>query len=106
MVEDSLEGGQRVSRWYTNRSHAASIPDMFLGLKYKNPLYLPFATNQMTRSIYCLSPRYKRGGKLTKACTEILFPELAFIKTQNGVPTIRKTMLRLPLFMPEYISVL
>ena len=77
-----------------------------LGLKYKNPLYLPFATNKMTRSIYCLSPRYKRGGRLTKACTEILYPELAFIKTQNGVPTIRKTVLRLPLFMPEYISII
>jgi hypothetical protein len=73
-------------------------------LKYKNPLYLPFATNQMTRSIYGLSPRYKRGGRLTKAYTEVLFPELAFVKTQNGVPTIRKTMLRLPLFVPEFIS--
>jgi hypothetical protein len=78
----------------------------FLGLKYKNPLYLPLATNQMTRSIYCLSPRYKRGGRLTKACTELLFPELAFVKTQNGVPTIRKTMLRLPLFIPEYVSLI
>ncbi len=75
-----------------------------LGLKYKNPLYLPFATNQMTRSIYSLSPRYKRGGRLTKACTEDLFPELAFIKNQNGVPTIRRTLLRMPLFMPEYFA--
>ena len=75
-----------------------------LGLKYKNPVYLPLATGPMTRSIYWLSPRYKRGGKLTKACTELLFPELAFVKTQNGVPTIRKTMSRLPLFMPEYLS--
>ena len=77
----------------------------FLGLRYKNPLYLPFATNQMTRSIYCLSPSYKRGGRLTKACTEVLFPQLALVKTQNGVPTIRRTIVRLPLFLPEYMSV-
>jgi len=78
----------------------------FIGLKYKNPFYLPFATNKMTRSIYCLPPHEKRGGRLSKACTEILFPELAFIKTQNGVPTIRKTLLRMPLFMPEYVSII
>ncbi|MDD1779021.1 MAG: hypothetical protein LUQ65_12720, partial [Candidatus Helarchaeota archaeon] len=76
----------------------------FEGLKYKNPLYLPFATNNMTRSIYSIPPRFKRGGRLTKACTEFLYHELAVIKTQKGVPTIRKTLLRLPLFMPEYIS--
>lgn len=73
-----------------------------LGLKFRNPLYLPYATSSMTRSIYGLSPRYKQGGKLTKACTELLFPQLAFVKTQNGVPTIRKTVWRLPLFLPEY----
>ena len=78
----------------------------FLGLKYKNPLYLPFATNQMTRSIYSMQPRFKSGGKLTKACTEILYPELAFIRTQNGVPTIRKTISRIPLFVPEYLAVI
>lgn len=77
-----------------------------LGLKYKNPLYLPFATNSMTRSIYSIPPRYKSGGRLTKACTEDLFPELAFIKNQKGVPTIRKTMLRMPLFIPEAMSVI
>ena len=76
------------------------------GLKYRNPLYLPFATNQMTRSIYFLSPRYKRRGKLTRACTEYFFPELAFVKTQKGVPTIRKTILRMPLFLPEHFSVI
>ncbi len=75
-----------------------------LGLKYKNPLYLPFATGPMTRSIYWLSPGYKRGGKLTKACTEILFPELAWVRTQNGVPTVRKTIPRLPFFLPEHLS--
>ena len=76
----------------------------FLGLKYQNPLYLPFATKNLTRSIYSIPPYYKKGGRLTKACTEILYPELAFIRTQNGVPTIRRTLLRQPLFLPEYIS--
>jgi hypothetical protein len=75
-----------------------------LGLKYKNPLYLPLATNGMTRSIYWLSARHKKGGRLTKACTELLFPELALVKTQNGVPTLRKTISRLPLFLPEYMA--
>jgi hypothetical protein len=75
------------------------------GLKYKNPLYLPFATNQMTRSVYGIPPRDKRGGRLSKACTEVLFPKLAFVKTQNKVPTIRKTMSRMPLFLPEHIQV-
>lgn len=75
-----------------------------LGLKYKNPLYLPFATNKVTRSIYSLLPKLKKGGKLTKACTEQLFPELAFLKTQNGVPTIKKTFWRTPLFFPEYLA--
>lgn len=74
------------------------------GLIYKNPRYLPFATMYMTPSIYDLPPHFKRGGRLTKACTEILFPEIASIKTQKGVPTIRKTPLRFFLFMPEYLS--
>ena len=106
MVADSLEDvkGFPVG---TQIDHMLRIfQTCMLGLKYKNPLYLPLATNQMTRSIYCLSPHYKRGGRLTKACTEVLFPELAFLKNQNGVPTIRKTMVRLPLFMPEYLSVI
>jgi hypothetical protein len=76
----------------------------FLGLKYQNPLYLPYATKNLTRSIYSIPPHYKRGGRLTKACTEVLYPELAFIRTQNGVPTVRRTLLRQPLFLPEYIS--
>lgn len=33
------------------------------------------------------------------------FLELAVVRTQNKVPTIRKTMIRTPLFLPEYISV-
>jgi hypothetical protein len=74
------------------------------GLIFKNPRYLPFATRRMTGTVYSLPPIYKRGGKLTKACTEVLFPELAFIKTQKGGPTVRKTLLRTHLFMPEYLA--
>lgn len=77
----------------------------FAGLIYKSPLYLPFASNQMTRSVYCIPPQFKRGGRLTKACTEILYPELAAVRTQKGVPTIRKTILRSPLFAPEYLAI-
>jgi hypothetical protein len=58
----------------------------------------------MTRSIYGVPPHFKRGGRLTRACTEILFPELAVVRTQNGVPTIRKTLARTPLFLPEYMA--
>jgi len=76
------------------------------GLRYKNPLYLPLATSPMTRSIYSLPPRFKRGGRLTKACTETLFPALACINTQNGVPTIRRTLRRQPRFVPGYIAFL
>jgi hypothetical protein len=75
-----------------------------VGLMYKDPLYLPLATNRLTRSIYSLPPHIKRGGRLTRACTEILFPELARTRTQNGVPTIRRTLRRQPLFIPEYAS--
>jgi hypothetical protein len=75
-----------------------------LGLKYKNPLYLPFATRKMTQLVYSIPPRYKRGSKLTRASTEVLYPELAVVKTQKGVPTIRRTLWRLPRFLPEYVS--
>lgn len=74
------------------------------GLIFKNPRYLPFATREMTRSLYSIWPHFKRGGSLTKACTEILYPELAWVKTQNGVPTVRRTPLRLHLFLPEYVA--
>ena len=74
------------------------------GLIYKNPRYLPFATRDMTRSIYSLWPHFKRGGRLTKACTEMLFPELAWVKTQNGVPTVRRTPARFHLFLPERVA--
>lgn len=72
------------------------------GMIYKNPRYLPLATKSMTRSIYSLPPQFKSASKITRACTEILYPRLAFAKTQKGVPTIRKTLLRTPLFFPEY----
>jgi len=74
------------------------------GLIYKNPRYLPLASWGMTRSVYSLPPHLKRGGKLTKACTEVLYPEIAFIKTRKGVPTVRKTPLRTFLFWPEYLA--
>jgi len=75
----------------------------FLGMKYKVPLYLPFMTRDLIRSLYYIPPHYKQGGRLTRACTEILFPGLAFVKTQKGIPTVRKTAMRQPLFIPEYI---
>ena len=78
----------------------------FMGMKYKVPLYLPFMTRDLIRSIYYIPPQYKQGGRLTRACTEILYPDLAFIKTQKGVPTIRMTVSRLPLFVPEYFYLL
>lgn len=76
----------------------------YSGLVYKNPRYLPFASSRMTRSIYNLPPRFKQGGKLTRACTEILYPELAVMKTEKGVPTIRKTLLRSHQFLPEHLA--
>lgn len=76
------------------------------GLKYKVPLYLPSAVRDLTKSVYYIPPNYKQGGKLTRACTEILFPELAFVKTHNGIPTVRMTTMRLPLFIPEYIHLI
>ena len=74
----------------TQIDHLVRVFDTcFLGLRYKAPLYLPFMTRDLVRSMYFISPHYKQGGKLTRACTEILFPELAFVKTQKGVPTVR-----------------
>jgi hypothetical protein len=76
-----------------------------VGLMYKDPLYLPLATNAMTRSIYNLSPEFKRWGRLTRACTEQLFPELAHVNTQSGIPTIRRTLRTQAAFLPEYVAV-
>jgi len=75
-----------------------------MGLVYKNPWYNPFASRDMTRSIYTIWPHFKRGGRLTKACTELLYPELALIRTQNGVPTIRRTPARFYRFLPEHVA--
>ena len=74
------------------------------GLSVRHPFYLPFGCKAMTRSIYSLPARFKNRGKLTRACTEILFARLAHIKTQNGVPTLRRTLRRTPLFLPEYVA--
>ncbi len=74
------------------------------GLIWKNPLYLPLATREMTRTVYNMPPRFKRGGKVTKAITERLWPELAWVRTQKGVPTVRRTVLRAPIFFPEYTA--
>jgi hypothetical protein len=76
------------------------------GVSIKRPFYLPFATKHMTTSVYNLSPRFKRGGRLTRACTEKLFPDLAFTRTVNHVPTVRRSITRFHLFLPEYYSVL
>jgi len=74
------------------------------GLIYKHPRYLPFASKELTKSIYKIPPKFKQGGKLTRACTEILFPEISQVKTQKGAPTIRKDFLNFHRFIPEYIS--
>jgi hypothetical protein len=76
-----------------------------VGLMYKDPLYLPLATNAMTRSIYSLPPEFKLWGRLTRACTERLFPELAHVNTQSGVPTIRRTFRTQAAFLPEYLAI-
>lgn len=80
--------------------------DCSLGMRYKAPLYLPYMTRDLTRALYYISPRHRSGGKLTRACTEILFPELAFINTQKGVPTIRMTPTRTLRFLPEYLNLI
>jgi hypothetical protein len=91
----------------TQIDHVLRVFDScFLGMKYKVPLYLPYMTKDLTRSLYYIPPHYKQWGRLTRACTEILFPELAFVKTQKGVPTVRMTAMRLPLFIPEYIGLM
>jgi hypothetical protein len=46
----------------------------------------------------------KKGGNQYKAIIEKLSPELAWVKSQAGVPTVRKSVMRLPLFFPEYYS--
>ncbi|MDH3603342.1 MAG: hypothetical protein OEU26_27335, partial [Candidatus Tectomicrobia bacterium] len=73
------------------------------GLERKKPFYHPLGTKPLTRSIYTIPPHFKKLGKLTKACTEQLYPQLARTKTQYGVPTIRRRITRMPLFLPEHV---
>lgn len=82
-----------------------SMENCLFGLHTKRPFYFPYAIRDTTRSIYNLPAHMKQGGKLAKAATEILFPRLAFAKTQKSVPTIRKTVNRMHLFLPEYYSI-
>ena len=74
------------------------------GMVHRKAAYLPLASAALTRSIYSLPPKVKKRGMLTKALTERLFPKLAWVKTQNGVPTVRRSLRRLPLFLPEYLA--
>ncbi|MHA1565052.1 MAG: hypothetical protein ACTSX7_07050 [Alphaproteobacteria bacterium] len=74
------------------------------GMIHRKPAYLPLASADLTRSIYSLPPKVKKRGMLTRALTERLFTKLAWIKTQNGVPTVRRSLSRLPLFLPEYLT--
>lgn len=70
----------------------------------KRPFYFAFAPRDMARSTYNVPPSMKKGGNQYKAIIERLSPELAWVKSQTGVPTVRKTVPRLPLFFPEYYS--
>ena len=72
----------------------------------KRPFYFAFAPRDMTRSTYNVTPAMKRGGRQYKAIIEKISPKLAWVKSQSGVPTVRKTLLRSPLFFPEYYSML
>jgi len=72
----------------------------------KRPFYFAFAPRDMTRSTYNVPPHMKQGGRQYKAIIEMLAPELAWVKTQAGVPTVQKTLLRQPLFFPEYAALL
>lgn len=75
--------------------------DTLWGLERRHPFCAPFATRPMIQSIYNLPPRYKNAGRLTRAATERLFPQLAGAVTQAGSPTLRRTAWRSPLFVPE-----
>jgi hypothetical protein len=70
----------------------------------KRPFYFAFAPRDMTRSTYNVPPHMKKGGRQYKAIIELLAPELAWVKSQVGVPTVRKTLLRQPMFFPEYYA--
>jgi hypothetical protein len=74
------------------------------GLYVKRPFYLPLGMKGMTASIYNVTPGFKKGGRLTKASTEKLFPRLAFAKTAHHIPTVRRSIKRFHLFLPEYYA--
>lgn len=74
------------------------------GVPVREPFYFPLGLRDLTRSIYQVPPHHKKGGKLTRAVTEDLFPELAFLKTQNGIPTIRWSFWKSFLFLPGYFA--
>ena len=70
----------------------------------RQPFYWPLGLRDITRAIYSVPPRYKQRSQLTRAATEVLFPELARMKTGNNIPTLRRTLRRWPLFVPGYYS--
>ncbi len=74
------------------------------GMNRRTPFYLPLGTAALTRALYAVPPQFKFRGRLTRAATEILFPELAWVKTERGVPTVRMTPTRFYLFIPEYLA--
>ena len=77
-----------------------------LGLSIRHPFYMPLGLKDLTRSIYQIMPHHKQDGKLTRAVTEDLFPELARLKTQTGVPTIRWRLSRAFLFWPGKVALI
>ena len=81
-----------------------SFQTAWWALKYRDPRYLPMATGPITRSMYWLPPRFKKGRRLTRASTGTMWPEPAFVGTQLGAPTVRKTPARQHLFFPEYVA--
>lgn len=72
------------------------------GLTTRYPFYLPLGLKDITRSIYQLKPEHKKNGRLTRAVTEDLFPELASLPTTSGAPTLRWRPTRDYLFWPGY----
>ena len=74
------------------------------GLSRRTPFYLPLATASLTKAVYSLDPKFKMGGRLTRAATEILCPPIAWVRTEKGVPTVRKKLSRFHLFLPEKIA--
>ena len=107
-VYESVEGGLKEVETFPAGIQVDHLLRIFQtcawGLERKKPFYHPLGTKELTRSIYTLPPQLKKLGRLTKACTEQLFPQLAHTKTQYGVPTIRRRITRMPLFLPEHAA--